>query len=194
MTSLADLSLAAALEAIADRTPTPGGGAVAGATLGLAAATAAMVVNYSHGRKSLAEHESLHAAALTSLAETRTAALALAERDAEAYGALNALWKLPEDDPARQAGWTDAVAGAIAAPRALLEAAVEVRELMQSLEGTLNRNLMSDWTIARLLTRAAAEAAACNVRVNLPLLEDAVVRDELKSVVETALAGFEHST
>ena len=52
-------------------------------------------------------------------------ALALADRDAAAYGQLNALWKLPKDAPERAAGWDAAVAEAIEAPQAILEAARE---------------------------------------------------------------------
>ena len=44
----------ALLAAIGARTPTPGGGAVAGLTLAIGAATGAMVVSYSEGRAALA--------------------------------------------------------------------------------------------------------------------------------------------
>ena len=49
-------TIGSALEAIAAKQPTPGGGAVASLTAALAAATARMVLHYSLGKPLLAEH------------------------------------------------------------------------------------------------------------------------------------------
>ena len=91
---LKDHSVGELLDAIGAKVPTPGGGAVASLIGAIAAALAQMVVNYSKGKTSFAEHEALHREALTRLREFRERALALAEDDEEAYGVLNALWKL----------------------------------------------------------------------------------------------------
>jgi hypothetical protein len=101
---------------LAAKTPTPGGGAVAAVTASHAAALGAMVLEFSLGKPKFAEHEATNASALARLRELRHEALELADRDAEAYGALNALWKLPKDAPARLTAWDAAVAAAIDAP------------------------------------------------------------------------------
>ncbi len=104
------------LQQLADRTPTPGGGAVAAYSLATAAAMAHMAVSYSHGRTSLKPFESLHKEAMGYLSTLPSKALQMGQQDAEAYARLNDLWKLKEDDPIRLKGWDQAVHGAIEAP------------------------------------------------------------------------------
>ena len=98
---------------LAAKTPTPGGGAVAAVTASHAAALGAMVLEFTLGKPKFAEHEASNASVLARLRELRHEALELADRDAEAYGALNALWKLPKDAPTRLTAWDAAVAAAI---------------------------------------------------------------------------------
>ena len=121
-----DLTVHAFADQLAARTPVPGGGAVAAVTAAHAAALGAMAVEFTLGKPKFAAHEAANAAALARLVELRTQALALADRDAAAYAQLNALWKLPKDAPERAAGWDTAVAEAIEAPQAILDAACEV--------------------------------------------------------------------
>ena len=68
------LSVDELLAEIGAKSPTPGGGAVACVTAALAAALGRMVVNYSVGKPSLAEHDALHQAALEALADLTTPA------------------------------------------------------------------------------------------------------------------------
>ena len=172
MTEIGDQRIDAFLDALASKSPTPGGGAVAGLVGAVATALGEMVLAYSVGRASLAEHDELHERAGRTLTTLRARALELSAADARAYGALNALWRLPEDDPIRQRDFPDAVRAAIAAPRAAVECCVEVLDCLTSLRGATNRMLDSDFVIAADLAHAAARAAAWNVRVNVPSLED----------------------
>ena len=93
------LNVGELIRSIGEKTPTPGGGAVAAMTAALAAALARMVVNFSVGKKSLAQHAAQHETALRELEHHAAAALALADADARAYSNLNALWKLDKNDP-----------------------------------------------------------------------------------------------
>ncbi|MCA9302480.1 MAG: cyclodeaminase/cyclohydrolase family protein [Phycisphaerales bacterium] len=167
-----DQTITGFLDALADKQPTPGGGAAAAMTGATAAATASMVVSYSLGKKKLAEHEESNQAAGKQLANARVMFLKLAEEDAEGYGVLNALWSLDKDDPKRVARWDAAVAGAIAPPRAMLALAVDLLMRIESLVPTTNRMLRSDLGVAAVLAEAAARAAAWNVRINLPLVDE----------------------
>ncbi len=177
-------------DALAARTPAPGGGAVAAVTLAHAAALGSMVLEFTLGKPAFAAHEGSNAAVLARLRELRHAALALADRDAEAYGALNALWKLPKDAPARQGpAWDTAVAEAIDAPQAILEAAAEVASTCSGLAARTNANLASDLAIAVDLARVAARAAAHNVAVNLPSVRDAAAREARRARMDAALAA-----
>ena len=182
-------------ESLAAKTPAPGGGAVAAVTAAHAAALAAMVLEFTMGKPKFAAHETANAASLARLGELRRTALALADRDAEAYGALNALWKLPKDSPARAAAWDGAVAEAIDAPQAILDAAVEIATTCAGLADRTNPNLASDLAIALDLARVAARAAAHNVDVNLPSVADEAARAALRARMDRALrdAGAVHA-
>lgn len=168
--SLADLRFSDLLRAVASKTPSPGGGAVAAAVGALGAALGSMVVAYSVGRKSLAAHTPELESAAIQLTRARELLLLLAEADAAAYSRLNALQKLPENDPKRIAEWSQAVEGALGAPNSMLAACGDLLRLLCKLGPITNPYLKSDLAIAALLTEACARAAAWNVRINLPLV------------------------
>lgn len=177
------------LGALAAKVPTPGGGASAGVVGATAAATAAMVVSYSLGKKSLFEHEESNQNALARLTRTREMFLQLGDEDAVGYGALNALWTLDKDDPKRRDGWDQAVAGAIAPPRAMLALSVELLRLCQKLVGTTTKQLRSDLAIGAVLAQAAARASAWNINANIPLLpegQQGQMRETVAAMLEEA--------
>jgi glutamate formiminotransferase/formiminotetrahydrofolate cyclodeaminase len=117
-------------------------------------------------------HEELHRTALETLASCRTKALALADEDQAAYQRLNTLWKLDADDEQRRREMPDAARAAADVPARVIRTALEMLELFARLQGTLNRNLLSDLAIATVLAESAARSASWMVRVNLPLLDD----------------------
>ena len=158
------------LEQVAARQPTPGGGAVAAVTVSLASALGEMVLRYRLG--GTGADDSLLGEALETMGRLRSTALALADADARAFEKLSALWKLSKDDPQRRAEWTDAVAGAIDAPQRILTTGLEVLTVLDRVRESVGNNLRSDLAIAALLARSGAEAAAWNVRVNLPQVGD----------------------
>lgn len=173
---------------LAARTPVPGGGAVAAVTGSHAAGLLCMVVQFTRGKPAFAAHEAALESALARATNLQARLLELADRDAEAYGALNALWKLPKDSPARTEGLEAAVREAIDAPQAILGAAAELACLAVALEGITNPNLASDRAIALDLARVAARAAAHNVQVNLPSLGDEGHRVLCESRMRASLA------
>tara|TARA_R110000744_G_scaffold30571_1_gene72253 strand:- start:593 stop:1213 length:621 start_codon:yes stop_codon:yes gene_type:complete len=170
--SIASQSVAGYLDALNSGAPTPGGGAVAGTNGATAAAIAGMVVHFTLGKKKYAEFESENQSRLSRLSDAQSQFLSLADDDATGYGVLNALWSLPESDPARQAGWDDAVAGAITPPTSMLALSVQVLRIVNELTGTTNRMLRSDLEVAAITGKAAAHSAACSIRVNIPLLPE----------------------
>ena len=175
------------ISSVAMKTPTPGGGAVASVTAALAAALGQMVLNYSLGKKSLAAHENANIAALTNLREAALRALDLAEADAIAYGRLNELWKLEQHDAVRVAEFPKAVHEAIAAPRGVLMLSLTMLRVLRTLPGTTNSMLKSDLAIAAVLAEAAVRAAAWNVRINLPLVDNAETTDTLDREIQDSL-------
>ena len=175
--ALADTSIGSFLDALASKTPAPGGGAVAGLCGAVGAALGSMVVEYSKGKKSLAEFEQVHTDALARLSEIRAEMLTLAEEDERAYSKVNALQRLAEDDPARS-GLPDAVRAAVDVPARVISLALELLELLHSLADKSNKYLLSDLAIAAVLAEATACAGAWNVRVNAPLAAEVGVQHE----------------
>jgi formiminotetrahydrofolate cyclodeaminase len=185
---MAKMPLGELLAALAAKSPTPGGGAAAAHSGAIGVALAEMVVAYSVGRKSLAAHEPVLRAAAFTLADARAALLELAEEDARAYAALNALQRLPDADPAR-AGTASALAAATEVPMRTARACADALALMASLRGRTNPHLASDLRIAKLLAHAATRASAVNVEVNLPGLPEpqaAAARARLADVMAAA--------
>jgi formiminotetrahydrofolate cyclodeaminase len=176
---LQELKVESLLRSLGEKCPTPGGGAAAGVTAAIGLAAGRMVLAYSIGRKDLAEHETANTAALQELEIWRDEAVSLAEADAEAFGVVSALWKLPEDHPQRIADWDVAVRAAIAAPLAMCRLCRNASELLSGLPGRTNPMLASDLAVAAILLQAACAAAAWNVRINLPSLGDESERARL---------------
>ena len=172
MSSLGSLTLSDFLAQVGAKTPAPGGGAVASAAGAIAAALAKMVVSYSLGKKSLAEHQPALQQAASSLERASALLLALADEDAAAYGLVNELSRLPETDERRIREMPAAAEAAVAAPRATLGACCDLLRLIESLGPISNRQLRSDLAISAVLAEAAAKSAWWNVAVNLSLLTD----------------------
>lgn len=170
---IGQMHLESYLEALSSKQPVPGGGAAAAITLAQSAALGSMVLAYTVGKPAYAAHAALHASARALLSHARAEALALADRDARAYAALNALWSVPADRRSLDPRWAPAVSEAIAAPAAIADLACAVAVTLAQLQGNTSRMLASDLRIAQIFALAGLEAALANVDVNIPLLGDA---------------------
>lgn len=186
------LSVSELLDKVADRTPAPGGGAVASVVGALGAALASMAMNYSL-RKSTPENDRQRIeSVLAALERDRSRYLKFAGEDARAYGEMNRLQKLPADDPERRDKWGDAVIAATEAPMGVVRLGVEMLRRLDPALDHCNRWLLSDFAIAAELAEAACRAGAWNVRVNLPVLEEdspgvaAQLRGEMDRLLEEA--------
>jgi len=174
-----DQRIGAFLEDLASDSPAPGGGAAAALHVALGAALVGMVCELTLGRPRYADaHERVRVARDRATA-LRREALDLAERDAAAFGAVAAAYRLPKATPEEQAARTGAVQAALqdaaAPPLATVEAAAEVIRLAEGILEGSNPNVRSDVAVAAMSGRAGLDAGALNVRVNLALLHDEAV-------------------
>jgi methenyltetrahydrofolate cyclohydrolase len=116
--------------------------------------------------------------------------------DAAAYGAVAEAMKLPKDSDeertARAAALQKALKSAAEVPLAVAEAAAEVARLSLPAAELGNANAASDAAVAAVLSDAAAQSAALNVKINLAWMEDKDYAREAWSRVEAVLSETAH--
>jgi len=163
--------IAAFLERVAAKEPTPGGGAVAASAGALATALASMVVAFSEGRKK-GRHDEELAAQLESFARSRELLLELADADAQAYQRFADALKLDKSDESRAEAISSAAAAAVNIPQAVQATCMNLLRSLDRLASIGNPHLSSDLTAAAILAEAATRAAEQFVRANAPFLDD----------------------
>ncbi len=171
-----DDTIAGFLAQLAARVPAPGGGATAALHAAQAAALLAMVARYSDGARYDAAVMGRIVVAADALREE---ALALAEADAAAFGAVGEAYQLPRSADGRSEAIAAALAGAARPPADVVRLALRLIPLAEELLASGNRNVITDVGAAAEAARAAAVTARLNIEVNLRGITDAALRDEL---------------
>ena len=189
-----DDTIAAFLEQLAARVPAPGGGATAALHAAQAAALLAMVARYSNGPKYDA---GLMNRVVTEADELREDALALAEADADAFGAVAEAYRLPrtteQETSARSASISSALAGAARPPADVVRTALLLVSLAEDLLPAGNRNMITDVAAAAEAARAAAVTARLIIEVNLKGITDPVLAEEFGTAAAVAGAVAERA-
>jgi methenyltetrahydrofolate cyclohydrolase len=182
-----DYTIAAFLDQLAARVPAPGGGATAALHAAQAAALLAMVARYSDGPKYDAE---LMSRIVTEADALRQDALALAEADAAAFGAVAQAYRLPrateQEQATRSESISSALGGAARPPADVVRTALLLTSLAEELLPAGNRNMITDVAAAAVAMRAAAVTARLFIEVNLNGITDPVLRDEFAATAAVA--------
>jgi len=169
-------SVAAFAAAVASSTPAPGGGSVAAHVGALGAALAQMVSGLTVGRKRYAAVDAEMRALGLRAAALGTELQSLVERDAKAYEAVTAAYKLPretdEQGAARTVAIDDALVHAAQVPLETARACAAVADLAATAAARGNTNAASDAGVAALIAEAACRGAAYNVRINVSSMTD----------------------
>jgi glutamate formiminotransferase / formiminotetrahydrofolate cyclodeaminase len=195
-------SLSGFVGSIAAPTPVPGGGSVAAHAGAVGAALAQMVAGLTIGKKKYADVDAeMRELAVRAAALGNTLA-ALVARDAEAYAAVAAAYKLPGDtaelDAQKKTKVDEALLAAAAVPLETAAACAEVAELALAVAERGNTNAASDAGIAALLAEAGCIGASYNVRINVVALSDrsrgAQLADESRRIVERASVAARRAT
>ncbi len=182
-----DNTIATFLDQLAARVPAPGGGATAALHAAQAAALLAMVARYSDGPRYDA---GLMNRIVAEADELREDALALAEADASAFGAVAEAYRLPrtteQETTARSAAISSALAGAARPPADVVRTAVLLVSLAEELLPAGNRNMITDVAAAAEAARAAAVSARLIIEVNLKGITDLVQAEEFGTAAAVA--------
>ncbi len=157
-------TLDAFLNGAAAKQPTPGGGSVTALVGALAASMGEMVLNYSVGKKDLAQHDSQLRATLAELTRARQLLVGLMTEDQAAYDALTRIRK--EGGPT-DPRFAPALLACVRGPQAMAATAVAILDLVDKVGDKVNPYLLSDLAVCAELAMATTRCAVYNVRVNL---------------------------
>lgn len=162
---LLDCSVAELLDRLAAKQPAPGGGGAAAITAAMAAGLLGMAVRFSTAQLIDAPGRAAHAD------RVRNQVAALAERDAEAYGAVLTAFALPREpgSEVRRRQIRRALQRAAQVPAEIAEIASGIAVEAVELAQRGNPNLRGDAFTAAALAAAAARSAAELVRINVEL-------------------------
>lgn len=167
------------IASVAAKTPTPGGGSVAGVVGALGVALGEMALNFTLGKKKFAEFEEYHKHLSQRLAHARQMFFDLVSDDMSAYQLYQDSQKQP-DGPAKEQAVQLAVAAAIDVPRETAKLALAVMADLLELAPKSNPYLISDLVAAAVLAQATVKLSDYNVRINAPQVADAQAGNELR--------------
>lgn len=167
------------IAAVAAKTPTPGGGSVAGVVGSLATALGEMALNFTRGKKKYAEHEAFHSHMAMRLERQRVMFQDLVADDMSAYGFYQETVKQPEG-PARDEAMQLAVSAAINVPREMQKLGLALLEDLKSMADKCSPMLISDLVAGAALAVAAVNLSDYNVRINAPALADKQAGQEMR--------------
>lgn len=165
------------LDALAAKSPTPGGGSVAALLGAMGVSLGVMACRFTSGEKFKA-HAAEMETAISGLLHLRAQLTPLIQADAAAYDRVSVALALPKgndaEKAARKAALQHALRGAMEVPHRTMDLAHKTLQILQRHAPQLNANLASDLASAALCLGSAIESAWLNVLTNhLALREDA---------------------
>ena len=165
------------VDAVAQPSPTPGGGSVAALAGALGASLGQMVAGLSAKKKSLAVYASQLEAALPGFREAARQLTEAIDRDASSYESVLAAHRLPretmEEQRRRDSAIQQAFESAVEAPLEIARKAADVFEKLGQLEPMSAPSMISDVRVGRMMAAVAVRGALENVRINLESVTDA---------------------
>lgn len=182
-------SLGKIVQSVAERSPTPGGGAAAAMVAGLGAALFLMVVRFSQGKKANVDRESDLGEAERLLGEMVERLLPMAERDCQAFDRVSAAYKMvrntDDEIAARSSAIEEGMVGAMSVPEEALLLIRDVFRTMNEVVECVGATIASDLGSGAELLKAASESAYMNVRINAQSLKDRELAESTMDRVET---------
>jgi len=164
------------LDAFASTDPTPGGGSASALAGAIGASLLLMVAHMPKTRTSAEEDRGPLDRAAALLAPAAAELRTLIDRDAAAYDAVVAAYRLPKgtdsDKATRKQAIQRAMREAIEAPLGVMRACRTALAQLALVEAHGNPNAVSDVQVGRALLSAGLAGARANVEINLPGITD----------------------
>jgi formiminotetrahydrofolate cyclodeaminase len=187
-TDLLAMTVRQFVAATAGKTPTPGGGSVAGVVGALAVALGEMALSFSIGKKKFADHAGEHRHLLSRFGRAREMFQQLVADDMAAFTTYQEASRLPDGAEKDQA-MEIATAAAIDVPREAAKLALAVLGDLETLAKMCNQHLISDLVAAAALCEAVSRLCDYNVRINAANVRDASAAGQIRSGSAADLAA-----
>lgn len=188
--STAQQPCGAFLDALASKSPAPGGGGASALAGALGAALATMVGNYTVGKKKYADVEADVKRLMARAEELRVRLLAQVDADAAAFEPLSRAYAIPKDAPGRAETMEKCLRDAAAVPMEILRLCCEALELHRELLDKGSVMVLSDVGTGAALCAGALQGAALNVKVNTKLMADRTFADTLNREADERLERY----
>jgi glutamate formiminotransferase / formiminotetrahydrofolate cyclodeaminase len=173
------------LDAVAEPTPTPGGGSVAALAGALGASLGQMVASLSRKKKSQAAFVDQLSDILSNLQAASKMLSEAIDRDSASFDHVMAAYKLPKETSneqmQRDAAIQTAMQGAATVPLEVARRSAEVFELLGRLQPISSPSMASDIKVGRMMAAAGARGALENVAINLESITDAAFAARLRT-------------
>ena len=185
------------MSTLASDSPAPGGGSASALAGAMAAALVDMVCQLSLKRPELEPRGPVFRRLSQEVAGLRKELLALIDKDATAFDAVMAAFKMPktcdEEKALRSAAIQAAYAEAINIPLRTATCCVTVAGYAAELAESFNTNAASDLASAAACAQAGMQGGLSNVRINLPSIKDQLFKNRVEEAVahlETRMAQY----
>ena len=175
---LIKMELSDYLNALASRSPAPGGGSASALSGAQGLALGIMVCNLTLGKEKYKEYEADCKQAISNLTKLFDEMCAAVDNDTDAYNEVSAAYKISKEDPKRGEAIEKAMLLATKVPFETMNIAIRgTREIKEIFDKT-NVNAKSDLEVAMLNLKAALCGAWLNVQINLSGISDDAVREK----------------
>lgn len=175
--TFANMTLKEFTSKLSSKSPTPGGGSVAGLSISLAASLSSMVVN-------LTKDGSLNKYS-DNLSEHIDFALELIDKDADSFNKVMDAFKMKKNNDQeikkRKEAIQSALYNASLTPLETMKLGVQILEISKEVAKRGNENAISDAGVAALMAHAGVKGAAYNVFINASSLNDTQKAEELEN-------------
>jgi formiminotetrahydrofolate cyclodeaminase len=170
--SFNEMSLGGFTEALASKSPVPGGGGASALVGAVGIALGGMVGSLTVGKKKYADVEEDIKALMAEAEELRARLLACIDRDAEVFEPLSRAYGIPKDDPERPEIMEKCLREAAAAPMEILKLCCRSIELLKEFGEKGSVMVVSDAGTGVVFCWSALYGAALNVKVNTKAMTD----------------------